>query len=58
VVRLRDVDDHRFDARPSDGVGICVASDTGEHVKSPPGQIACRGRADPGGRASDDDDLS
>src|SRR6478672_3776757 len=45
------------DARPADGVGVPVTPDTGEDVEPPPGQFARRGRADAGGRPSDDGEF-
>lgn len=58
VVRIGDVDDQRLDARPSDRVGVPVASNAGEHVETPPGQFARGGRADAGGCTGDDGDRS
>jgi hypothetical protein len=50
VFRVGDVDDQRFYTRRPDGVGVAVAPDTREDVEPPPGQFACRGRADAGSR--------
>src|SRR5262249_15376754 len=57
VVWVGDVDDQRLDGRPPDCVGVRTASDTRENVDPPPGQFACRGRADATGRTGYDGDL-
>jgi hypothetical protein len=57
IVRLGDVDDQRLYTQPPDCVGVPVAPDTREDVEPPPGQFACRSRADAGRRTSYCGDL-
>jgi hypothetical protein len=58
VVGVGDIDDQRLDTGASNRVGVPVTSNARENVISPPRQFVCSGRADAGGRAGDDGDLS